>query len=151
MTDCDDARIHAYGVTIEAVGRLNQLFDRHLRSTCGLPQTSFEALLRMERSGGSMTMGELAAQTVLTGGGVTRLVDRLVADGYAERQDCPTDRRVQYAAITDAGRRVLVDALEVHVADIAQEFTERMSDAELSVVTEVMDRLRRPALEDAHS
>lgn len=151
MTDCDDGRIHAYGVTIEAVARLNHLFDRHLRDACGLPQTSFEALLRMERSGGSMTMGELASQVVLSSGGVTRLVDRLAADGYAERRDCPTDRRVQYAAITDAGRRALGEAIEVHVRDIAREFTERMSPEELAVVTEVMDRLRRPALEDAHS
>ncbi len=151
MTDCDDRRIHAYGVTLEAIARLNHLFDRRLRERCGLPQIAFEALLRIERSGGAMTMGELAEQIVLSSGGVTRLVDRLVGEGLVERRDCPTDRRVQYAAITEAGRNRLGEALEVHVADISDEFTGRMSPEELDVVVSVMDRLRAPALEDAHS
>lgn len=139
---CDDAAVHAYGVTLEAMTRLNRIFDRRLKDLCGISQSWFEALLRIERSGGYMTMGELGEQIALTSGGVTRLVDRLIEQGYADRQACPEDRRVLYVAITDQGRAKLAEALDVHLADLHTEFIDRMSESELETVTSVMDRLR---------
>lgn len=144
MSSCEDARIHAFGVTLEALTRLNRVFDRSLREQIGLGQGWFEALLRVERSGGFMTMGELAEQVSLTSGGVTRLVDRLVESGYAERKNCATDRRVQYVSTTDAGRSILERALEVHLVDLQREFIDRISPDELEVIVAVMDRLRKP-------
>lgn len=144
MSSCDDARIHAFGVTLEALTRLNHVFDRSLREQAGLGQGWFEALLRVERSGGAMTMGTLAEQVALTSGGVTRLVDRLIEVGFAERRNCATDRRVQYVAITDAGRSALGSALEIHLVDLQREFIGRVSPEELAVVVAVMDRLRAP-------
>jgi DNA-binding MarR family transcriptional regulator len=149
--DFDDPRIHAYGVTLEAIARLNRLFDRRLREQCGIPHTSFEALLRIERSGGHMAMGELASQIVLSSGGVTRLVDRLAADGYVERMDCPEDRRVQWAVITEQGRQKLAEAFDVHLADLEHEFARRLSADELRLLVEWMERLRESPAEPTHS
>jgi DNA-binding MarR family transcriptional regulator len=127
------------------MARLNHLFDRSFRDSVGLGQAWFEALLRLSRSGGAMTMGQLADQVALTSGGVTRLVDRLADAGFVERRSCETDRRVQYVAITEAGDAKLADALEVHLQDLDREFTGRMSQEERRVLVEVMDRLRKPA------
>ena len=138
----DDAAVHAYGVALEALARLNHLFDQSLRSEVGISQTWFEALLRIERTGGQMTMGELAEQVALTSGGVTRLVDRLIEQEFVERRPCPEDRRVHYVAITERGQSVLALALQVHVRDLRSEFTGRMTDEEQAVVVAVMDRLR---------
>jgi DNA-binding MarR family transcriptional regulator len=142
MSSCNDPRIHAYGVTLEAMARLSRVFDRSLRDGADISQGWFEALLRIERSGGSMTMGMLAEQVSLTSGGVTRLVDRLTDVGFVARRNCDSDRRVQYVAITDAGRSKLADAVEMHLRDLDREFVGRMSAEELEVVTRVMDRLR---------
>lgn len=150
MSERDDA-IHTYGVTLEAVARLNRIFDRSLRDGCGLSQGWFETLLRIERSGGSMTMGTLAEQIALTTGGVTRLVDRIADAGYVERRPCAEDRRVQYVAITEAGRAKLAAALEIHRADLRREFTGRISEPERELIVEVMERLREPVTEPAHS
>lgn len=149
--DCDDQRIHAYGVTLEAIARLNRLFDRRLREECGIPHMSFEALLRIERSGGHMAMGELASQIVLSSGGVTRLVDRLAADGYVERNDCPEDRRVQWAVITELGRQKLAEAIDLHLVDLEREFAGRLSEEELRMLVEMMERLRSSPADPAHS
>jgi DNA-binding MarR family transcriptional regulator len=142
MSSCNDPRIHAYGVTLEAMARLSRVFDRSLRDGADISQGWFEALLRIERSGGSLTMGMLAEQVSLTSGGVTRLVDRLTDVGFVARRNCDSDRRVQYVAITDAGRSKLADAVEMHLRDLDREFVGRMSAEELEVVTRVMDRLR---------
>jgi hypothetical protein len=50
-----------------------------------------------------MRMGDLAEALVITRGGLTKLVDRLVKAGLLERVFCATDRRVSYAALTPAG------------------------------------------------
>lgn len=139
---CDDPRLHAYGVALEAMSKLGRILDRSLRRECGLSQSWFEALLRLERSGGVMTMSELAAQVALSAGGVTRMVDRMSEEGLVERRDCPSDRRIQYVVITDLGRRRLAEGLEVHVADLDEHFIGLMSAEERRVLVEVMDRIR---------
>ena len=48
-------------------------------------------------------MRRLADQVVLSKSGVTRLIDRLVADGLVERSTCSTDARGAEAVLTEAG------------------------------------------------
>lgn len=150
MTDlavaCQDDRIHTFGVLLEAMAELNRTFDRSLQQSAGISQSSFEGLLRLERSGGVLTMGELTSQIALTGGGVTRLVARLVDAGLAERRPCESDRRIQYVAITEDGRSVLSAALGVHLADLETHFTGSMSREERETIVRVMERIRSRSL-----
>ena len=46
-----------------------------------------------------MKMGDLAEALVITRGGLTKLVDRLIKAGLLERTFCETDRRVSYATL----------------------------------------------------
>ena len=141
---CDDAAIHAYGVMVEALTRLNRTFDRRLRAECGITIAWFEALLRIGRHGGSMTMSELASQLALTNGGVTRMVDKMAESGYLRREPCASDRRVSYAVLTPAGVAKWTEASRLHVEDLRREFTGRMTSEELEQVIAVMDRIRFP-------
>ena len=50
-----------------------------------------------------MKMGDLAEALVITRGGLTKLVDRLIKAGLLERTFCETDRRVSYATLLPAG------------------------------------------------
>ena len=52
-----------------------------------------------------MKMGDLAEALVITRGGLTKLVDRLIKAGLLERTFCETDRRVSYATLMPAGAR----------------------------------------------
>lgn len=140
---CDDSRIHTFGVLLEAMAQLNRTFDRSLREHAGINQSLFEGLLRIERSGGQLSMGELAEQVALTSGGVTRMVARLVDAGYAERRSCETDRRVHYVGITEEGSAVLSHALAIHLGDLEEHFTSKLSDVERDTIVAVMERIRR--------
>ncbi len=143
LETCNDVRIHTFGVLLEAMAQLNRAFDRSLNERAGINQSQFEGLLRLARSGGQLSMSELADQIALTSGGATRLVARLVDAGHAERRACDTDRRVQYVAITDEGSRALTRALEVHLADLDELFTGKMSEAERETIVRVMERIRQ--------
>lgn len=129
---------------VEATRRLERTFERTLREHHGLALVAFEALLRIGRSPDrKMSMSQLAEQLVLTSGGVTRLVDRLERTGHVARLQCASDRRVQWAKLTDAGVALIEDATATHLADLEAHFVSEMSEAELATLTAVCDRLRR--------
>ena len=145
MVDCNDVRIHTFGVLLEAMKRLNAVFDRSLRDELDISQSFFEALLRISRAGGHMSMGDLAGQVALSSGGVTRLVDRMIDKALVERRSCPTDRRVLWVAITESGTAMLEAALDVHLRDLETEINSRITKAERTTLIDVMERLREPA------
>jgi MarR family transcriptional regulator, 2-MHQ and catechol-resistance regulon repressor len=138
----DDALITTFGRLLEVQSRLERRLGADLEARCNLPHAWFEVLLRLGRSEDDrLTMGSLAEQISLTTGGVTRLVDRMQAAGYVERLPCPTDRRVSYAALTDAGRAKLDEAAHVHGANLRAVLA-AFSDADRSRLDALLDRLR---------
>jgi DNA-binding MarR family transcriptional regulator len=72
--------------------------------------------------GGHLRMSELADTVLLSPSGVSRLVDRLVADGLLERRPCGGDGRAVYAAITDRGRELLAEAEPTYSAALRRLF-----------------------------
>jgi len=111
----DAEAVTLMGLLIEAHARLTRVLGAELEEACGLPLAWYEAMIRLRRSpGGQLTMTRLGAEVALTSGGITRLVDRLVDAGYAERRGCPTDRRSVYVALTTAGITKVDEATAAH-------------------------------------
>ena len=74
-------------------------------------------------------MGDLAEALVITRGGLTKLVDRLVKAGLLERTFCETDRRVSYATLLPAGGELLEEMRPVVVAELRVAFSANLSVA----------------------
>jgi len=89
-----------------------------------------------------MKMGELAEALVITRGGLTKLVDRLVKAGLLERTFCETDRRVSYATLLPAGRDLLDEMRPVVVAELKLTFAAKLSAAEADVLRDTLERVR---------
>jgi MarR family 2-MHQ and catechol resistance regulon transcriptional repressor len=51
-----------------------------------------------------LLLGEIQRKVLVSSGGVTFLVDRLVGRGLVERRPCPDDARARHAVLTSAGR-----------------------------------------------
>ena len=64
--------------------------------------------------------------------------------GLVERRPSPTDRRVQYAAITRAGETTLRSALAHHTESLVAVF-EGFSAKDLATLDRLLDRLRATA------
>src|SRR5438309_5977226 len=104
----DDPRITFFGRLFEAHARLTHLLNAELEAAVGIPLSWYGVLLLVGRSPeGVRPIGELINATAFTSGGVTRLVDRMERAGYVERSPCPSDRRVQYVGLTEAGWNLL--------------------------------------------
>ncbi len=89
-----------------------------------------------------MKMGDLAEALVITRGGLTKLVDRLVKAGLLERTFCETDRRVSYATLCPAGAEMLEEMRPVIVAELKVSFASKLSAAEADALRETLERVR---------
>jgi DNA-binding MarR family transcriptional regulator len=94
-----------------------------------------------------LKMGELAEALVITRGGLTKLVDRLIKAGLLERTFCETDRRVSYATLLPAGAALLEEMRPVVSGELDVAFDGNLSDGEADVLRETLERLRGSACE----
>jgi DNA-binding MarR family transcriptional regulator len=92
-----------------------------------------------------MRMGDLAEVLVITRGGLTKLVDRLVKAGLLERTFCETDRRVSYATLLPAGRDLLAEMRPVIVGELEVAFSASISERQAELLREMLDRVRGTA------
>jgi DNA-binding MarR family transcriptional regulator len=144
-----DPRITAVGLLIETTGGLSTKLAAQLAEH-GLAPAEFEVLLRIARTPGqAMRMSDLAAQTLLTTSGITRVVDRLERDGLVERRACPTDRRGAFAAITDVGIARLDQVLPEHLEMIDKWFTGRVGAGQLESLLQTLRVIRDGVRPDA--
>ena len=90
---------------------MRKTLAEELDESVGMPLSWFEVLLRISRSGGQMKMADISNQVVITTGGITKLIDRLIEQGYIKRQPCKEDRRIVWACITDKGTKAFKEAL----------------------------------------
>ena len=67
---------------------------------------------------GPQLLGEIQRVILVSSGGMTFLVDRLAKRGLAERQECPSDRRARYAALTKKGEKMMGSIFPEHAAAI---------------------------------
>ena len=103
--------IQAFVGLLRAHAATTRRLSAELVSEHGLTINDYEALLRLSRADGrQLKRVELAESLLLTASGVTRLLDGLERAGYVEKGSCPTDARVTYAVLTDAGREKLDEA-----------------------------------------
>ncbi len=105
-------RLHRVGEALHA--RLRPVF-----AEAGLSDGDFDVLASLRRSGApyELSPGELASTTMVTSGAVTKRLDRLEGQGYVERSVSPDDARARRVRLTPAGRALIDDLVEKHVAN----------------------------------
>ena len=126
-------RAHA-GIT----GRLQEAL-----TDAGLPPLAWFEVLNVvaETEDQRMKMGDLAQALVISRGGLTKLVDRLVKAGLMERAFCAEDRRVSYAVMTASGREMFVEMQPVVVAELRTAFTTSLSARQAGVLRDSLEKI----------
>jgi DNA-binding MarR family transcriptional regulator len=141
------------GLFVEAHAGLRAATEQRLETEHGLSGQWFEVLIRLVRSPGHrLRMSDLAAQTTLSASGLTRVVDRLVAQGLVQRAACPSDRRGSFAVLTPEGEARILAALPTHVAQLSELLDAAFDAEQIQAFDALMRRLRdavNPAAERA--
>ncbi len=84
----------------------------------GLTTTEF-GILEVLLHKGPLLLGDIQRKILVTSGGITYLVDRLVEKGLVKREECPSDRRARYAVLTPAGDALIRGIFPEHAKMIA--------------------------------
>lgn len=107
-------------------GRLSDAAERVMRdhmnplfAEAGLQPGEFDVLATLRRSGEPYLLSptRLYEAAMISSGGMTNRLDRLERAGLVERRPDPTDRRGKLIALTEAGKRVIDETIDRHVAN----------------------------------
>jgi len=122
-TSHDAAALGPWRSFLHAHARLTRRLDEELRAAHGISLAEYDALLQLASAPHRrLRMSVLADRVLLSRSGITRLVDRLVADGMVERTACRTDARGAEAALTRAGLGRLRSASQTHLDGVQRYF-----------------------------
>jgi DNA-binding MarR family transcriptional regulator len=104
-----------------ATGSFMEHLDRQMQRDSGIPLAYFEILAVLsEMPDRSLRMSELAAMCRSSRSRLSHAVSRLEEAGLVSRRACESDKRGQFAELTDAGFDVLVKAAPGHVNTVRQ-------------------------------
>lgn len=110
------------------------------------PLAWFEVLATLDRAPEQrLKMGDLAEALVITRGGLTKLVDRLIKAGLLERTFCETDRRVSYATLLPAGSELLEEMRPLVRAELASAFSANLSVEQAEELRSMLEQVRSSA------
>lgn len=119
-----------------------RVLDAELLHAERLSANEYVALVIMSESEGRQCrMADLAEGTSLTISGMTRVVQRLIDDGLADRVRCEHDRRGVFAKITDKGFERLERAYPVHLEGARRHVIDHLADFDLAALAEAFERI----------
>ena len=136
----DEREQRAWRAYLSASRLLMDTLDRELQRDAGMPHTYYEILVRLsEAPDRRLRMSELADALLGSRSRLSHAVARLEEAGWVRRVDCPTDRRGQFAELTDEGSRVLTAAAPGHVDGVRRHLLDALSPAQLRQLTEISE------------
>ena len=109
----------------------------------GLPALDwYDVLLELDRAGaGGLRAFELQRELLLPQYGLSRLLSKIEAAGYLQRQDCEDDGRGQTLVITTSGKKLRRRMWPVYSDAINQAIGGRLTDKEAAGLSKLLDKL----------
>ena len=125
--------------------------ESDLAGKAPLSISEYDVLLCVSRSHErAIRFSALAEAAVYTKSGITRVVKRLEDEGLLMRRECPEDKRVTYAVLTEAGDRALRETWRWYSQSVSEILSPCFTQQEAQTLRELLGRivhkLSRPEL-----
>lgn len=143
-----DQHLAAWRTFLKAHATLIDRIDRDLAAAKLPPLSTYDVLIELyEVPEQRLRMHELAERVVLSRSGLTRLVDRLEAEGLLTRDRSGTDRRGAYAVITEQGIAALRRMWPTYARSIVEYFAQWLTREEAQLLEAAFGRILGAASE----
>src|SRR6266849_9902760 len=137
-----EQHLSAWRAFLKAHATIIDQIERDLMAAKRPPLSTYDVLIELyEAPEHRLRMHELAERVVLSRSGLTRLVDRLEAEGLLLRDRSGTDRRGAYAVITEQGIAALRHAWPIYARGIAQYFAHFLTEEEAGLFESALERI----------
>jgi DNA-binding MarR family transcriptional regulator len=145
-----EQHLAAWRAFLKAHATIINLIDRDLVAAQRPQLSTYDVLIELyEEPEHRLRMHELAERVVLSRSGLTRLVDRLEAEGLMIRDRCGTDRRGAYAVITEQGIAALQRTWPIYARGITEYFAEWLTLEEAQLLESALARILQAASKKA--
>jgi DNA-binding MarR family transcriptional regulator len=126
---------------LSCTNRMEAPLRSRMRDQFGGSLPRFDLMAQLDRHPQGLKMRELSERLMVTGGNVTGLTDRLVAEGLVERRDDANDRRAITVRLTAEGKRQFRGMAAEHEGWIA-ELMGGMKAADQAQLFDLLGRLK---------
>lgn len=135
----DDDEQRTWLAYLQATTLLEDHLDRQLQRDAGMPHIYYGLLVQLSVAPRRrLRMTELARNTKITRSRLSHAIARLEKNGWVRREDCPSDKRGQFAILTDAGYEVLRRTAPGHVTAVRQAIFDRLTPEQQKSLGEIM-------------
>jgi DNA-binding MarR family transcriptional regulator len=126
---------------LEVHARVIQQLDAQMHAEHGLSVSAYEVLMFLaDAPDRRMRMSEIAERVLLSRSGCTRLVDRLVEQGYVTRCAASSDGRGLFAALTPKGLEKLQAARHTHHQGVRRFFLDHLTATDQIALGDIWSR-----------
>jgi DNA-binding MarR family transcriptional regulator len=116
--------------------------DRELQRDAAIPHGYYEILVSLSESPDRMMrMSELAELTQSSRSRLSHAVTRLEERGWLRREECETDRRGQFAVLTDEGFAALEAAAPGHVEGVRSHLFDQLTPTQQAQLRRIGETL----------
>ncbi len=132
----------AWAALSAAHWRVSERLRDALSRACGLTINDFEILVRLDGvPEPGLRLSDLNSAVRLTQPSLSRIIAKLVQQGWLARADDPNDGRGVLVALTPAGRDILVVAVPVHARTIHDSLLDRLTPDEQDLLDAALHRI----------
>jgi len=122
--------------------KVTQRIEQRLLKAKQIPSHWYDVLVTLEKAPDQrLRLSELADNLVTSRSNLTRLVDRLEAEGYLRRETCPGDQRGCYAVLTEAGAAARLKAWPIVSRGMVELFADLVTTEEATMMAEALGRV----------
>lgn len=121
-----------------AAARLQDAIETKLKAA-GLPPLAWYSVLWSLERGGPQRPRDLGESLFLERYSVSRLLDRIEADGLIEKRECPEDARGHLISVTEAGKATRLKMWKIHGPAMAE--TMPVTDPDARKLKAALDKL----------
>ena len=126
---------------LACTNRIEAPLRTRLREQFGGSLPRFDLMAQLDRQPSGMKMRELSRRLMVTGGNVTGLTDRLVAEGLVDKRSDSADGRAVTVQLTPEGRRQFRAMAKAHEAWVV-ELLGGLSAAQQAQLFDLLGRLK---------
>lgn len=128
----------AWTQLLRVMYQLPQVLDQQLRDEAGISHVYYGMLATLSaQPEHSLPMGDLARMTATSPSRLTHAVTSLEKRGWVVRRQCETNRRVQFATLTDEGYAVLKEIAPQHVAQVRQRVFDQLTREQVEQLRDI--------------
>ena len=127
---------------MQGMAKVNRQLALDMQREHGCHISWYDVMVRLNHAPErQMTMSELADSVVMSGGGLTRLLDKMVEAGLIERVLDPEDRRVVYARLTREGQEHASELMLAHQQRVKEYVVQHLTEEEVQTVRAAFERI----------